>query len=50
VVLDDGVVVGKGKHSQLLETCEVYKEIAASQMSEEELVSTTLNDRSGAIS
>ncbi|BFT72564.1 ABC transporter ATP-binding protein [Paenibacillus sp. P36] len=39
IVLDDGKVVGKGTHKELLTTCEVYKEIAMSQLSEEELVS-----------
>ncbi len=37
VVLDDGEVVGKGTHQELLNTCEVYKEIALSQLSKEEL-------------
>ena len=37
VVLDEGKVVGKGTHKQLLETCAVYREIALSQLSEEEL-------------
>ena len=37
VVLDEGRVVGKGVHRELLETCPVYREIAASQLSEEEL-------------
>jgi ATP-binding cassette, subfamily B, multidrug efflux pump len=37
VVLDEGKVVGKGKHKELLKTCAVYKEIAMSQLSEEEL-------------
>lgn len=37
VVLEDGRVVGKGTHAQLLETCEAYKEIAISQLSEDEL-------------
>lgn len=35
VVLEDGKVVGIGKHDELLNTCEVYKEIYASQNSEE---------------
>ncbi len=39
VVLDEGKVVGKGTHKELLRNCAVYKEIAASQLSEEELVS-----------
>ncbi|MCX5975225.1 MAG: ABC transporter ATP-binding protein, partial [Coprothermobacterota bacterium] len=37
IVLDDGRVVGKGKHSQLMETCQTYREIALSQLSLEEL-------------
>lgn len=37
VVLDEGKVVGIGTHKELLQTCEVYKEIAVSQLSEEEL-------------
>lgn len=37
VVLDEGRVVGKGTHKDLLATCAVYKEIAMSQLSEEEL-------------
>lgn len=39
IVLDEGKVVGKGTHKELLASCEVYKEIAMSQLSEEELVS-----------
>ncbi len=37
IVLDEGRVVGKGTHRELLDSCEVYKEIAISQLSEEEL-------------
>lgn len=37
IVLDQGNVVGVGTHKELLESCEVYKEIALSQLSEEEL-------------
>jgi ATP-binding cassette subfamily B protein len=37
IVLDEGKIVGKGTHKQLMETCEVYKQIALSQLSEEEL-------------
>jgi len=37
IVLDEGRVVGKGTHKELLKTCAVYKEIAESSMSEEEL-------------
>ncbi len=37
VVLDDGRVVGEGTHRELMERCETYREIATSQLSEEEL-------------
>lgn len=37
IVLDDGKIVGQGKHDDLLENCEVYKQIALSQLSKEEL-------------
>ncbi|MDE7432062.1 MAG: ABC transporter ATP-binding protein/permease [Lachnospiraceae bacterium] len=37
IVLDDGKVAGKGTHEELLQTCEAYKEIAKSQLSEKEL-------------
>ena len=37
LVLDEGKLVGIGRHEELLKTCEVYKEIALSQLSEEEL-------------
>jgi ATP-binding cassette subfamily B protein len=39
VVLDDGRIVGQGRHAELLRTCPVYQEIAASQLSTAELVS-----------
>jgi ATP-binding cassette subfamily B protein len=39
IVLDEGRIVGKGTHKELLAGCAVYKEIAMSQLSEEELVS-----------
>jgi ATP-binding cassette subfamily B protein len=39
IVLDEGKVVGKGTHKELLRDCSVYKEIAMSQLSEEELAS-----------
>jgi ATP-binding cassette subfamily B protein len=38
IVLDDGVMVGKGRHADLMKTCQVYSEIVSSQMSEEEAV------------
>lgn len=37
IVLDEGEIVGKGTHQELLKTCETYREIAASQLSKEEL-------------
>ena len=37
IVLDEGKVVGKGTHNELLKNCEVYKQIALSQLSKEEL-------------
>ncbi|MCF2140455.1 MAG: ABC transporter ATP-binding protein/permease [Candidatus Lokiarchaeota archaeon] len=37
IVLDEGKLVGKGTHRDLLETCEIYKEIALSQLALEEL-------------
>lgn len=38
IVLDEGRIVGMGKHQELLKDCEVYYQIARSQLSEEELV------------
>ncbi|MDO5440338.1 MAG: ABC transporter ATP-binding protein [Erysipelotrichaceae bacterium] len=37
IVLDNGKIVGMGKHNDLLDSCKVYQEIAKSQLSEEEL-------------
>lgn len=37
IVLDNGYIVGKGTHESLMQSCEVYKEIALSQLSKEEL-------------
>jgi ATP-binding cassette subfamily B protein len=37
IVLDEGKVVGKGNHEELMESCEVYQGIALSQLSKEEL-------------
>ena len=37
IVLDEGTAVGQGTHQELLENCEVYKQIALSQLSKEEL-------------
>lgn len=36
IVMDEGVIVGKGTHHELLQSCEVYREIVQSQLSEEE--------------
>ena len=37
IVLDEGIIVGEGTHEELMKNCEVYKEIALTQLSEEEL-------------
>ena len=37
IVLDDGKVVGQGTHQELLDTCDVYRQIAESQLSQSEL-------------
>lgn len=37
LVLEEGRLVGKGNHKELMNTCEVYREIVASQLSEEEM-------------
>ena len=37
LVIDDGKIVGKGTHEQLLKECDVYLQIAKSQLSEKEL-------------
>ncbi len=37
IVLDDGMIVGKGTHEELMKNCEVYREIAESQLSKKEL-------------
>lgn len=37
IVLDEGRIVGKGTHKELLKTCDVYRQIALSQLSKEEL-------------
>ena len=39
IVLDQGKIVGKGTHDELMESSEVYREIAQSQLSMEELAS-----------
>ena len=37
IVLDEGRIVGKGTHEELMKSCQVYQEIAYSQLSKEEL-------------
>lgn len=44
LVLDDGKIVGKGTHAELLKNCEVYREIAESQLSRAELESAVQTD------
>ncbi len=48
VVLDDGAMVGYGTHAQLLRTCPTYREIAQSQLSEDEIERTLAQDAQGA--
>ncbi len=47
IVLDEGKVAGKGTHEELLKTCEVYQQIALSQLSEEELAGKFGEDKKG---
>ena len=44
LVLDDGKIAGAGTHEELLKNCEVYRQIAASQLSEEELKGGAANE------
>ena len=37
IVLDEGRMAGQGTHQELMKNCQVYREIAMSQLSEEEL-------------
>ena len=37
LVMDQGQIVGRGTHMELLKSCDIYREIAKSQLSEEEL-------------
>jgi ATP-binding cassette, subfamily B, multidrug efflux pump len=37
LVLDDGCIVGSGTHAELMKSCDIYREIVASQLSEEEI-------------
>ena len=47
LVLDDGELVGKGTHSELLQNCETYQQIARSQLSEEELSGSVAGKEDG---
>lgn len=47
IVLDDGKIVGKGTHEELLKNCEVYLQIAKSQLSEKELGLEELDHKKG---
>ena len=40
IVLNDGKIVGQGKHSKLLETCEIYQDIVRSQLDADEIEKT----------
>ena len=43
IVLDEGKIVGQGTHAELMESCCIYQEIAASQLSDEELTQLAAN-------
>ncbi|MCR5515488.1 MAG: ABC transporter ATP-binding protein/permease [Lachnospira sp.] len=45
LVMEDGEIVGKGTHKELLENCETYRQIASSQLSKEELYGGDNNGR-----
>ena len=47
LVLDEGRLVGKGTHAQLMVSCPAYQEIARSQLSQKELDLETLNAKEG---
>lgn len=38
IVLDEGKIAGRGTHRELMENCEIYQQIALSQLSKEELL------------
>lgn len=37
IVLDEGKIAGRGTHEELMKTCDIYRQIALSQLSKEEL-------------
>ena len=47
IVLDEGRIVGQGRHAELMKSCPVYREIALSQLSEEELRGRFQNSKNG---
>ena len=48
IVLDEGKIVGQGTHQELMKDCEVYQEIAASQLSEDDLQKMSIATAKGA--
>ena len=48
IVLDEGKIVGQGTHQELMKDCEVYQEIAASQLSEDDLQKMSATTAKGA--
>ena len=48
IVLDEGKIVGQGTHQELMKDCEVYQEIAASQLSEDDLQKMSVTTAKGA--
>jgi len=48
IVLDEGKIVGQGTHQELMKNCEVYQEIAASQLSEDDLQKMSVTIAKGA--
>lgn len=49
IVLDEGKIVGQGTHQELMKNCEVYQEIAASQLSEDDLQKMSATIAKGAV-
>ncbi len=49
IVLDEGKIVGQGTHQELMKDCEVYQEIAASQLSEDDLQKMSIATAKGAV-
>lgn len=48
IVLDEGKIVGQGTHQELMKDCQVYQEIAASQLSEDDLQKMSVTTAKGA--